>query len=841
MVFETTTIKLLPDQFEEFTDVGGTHAGTLCEKQSVGCGDFGGSFFKDPTVTGAKVCAWKTGVTDKNNNKVNGWFWKGVGQCGATTTPATFPATAQYCTSDTDCNASSTFNKCIDADKNNQPCYPDYLQNGSEYGLWSYGDTNKYQNFVGECPTTQDACTEFIDHADVDVLGNSVSYWFIKNNKLSEDNCAGQVSQKAGCALFDDTSVLTKLYNTAASYAESNKYAFDKNQSDLSALSKVKPVTTGSKDANVIIKVKRDRECAEWLQCASSNTVWDQVNSQWKKICNRFDRCNALPDSSGNDSQTNCGNFIKGQNLTYSNNILTTKLYVNRKVAWSNHDFDGYSILNLYPLEELEQFNFNTSSDPNNSEWHLAKPIKCGTGTNCDSKAVGQYFCKNNGADCGENNSGTCVSHSCLKDLNGGKDLVNKAPIKTCRAYPEKDSPFPKLKYNDPVYNGINQCATDNPSLDCDCAYTKALYGNNSITKYYSYTNSITGDTICSGGVSNGKACGADASSTASIDCQKNGGVCEARSKSDKFLGWPGVCVERDFSRTLNGDSNNHPCLTWLPLDQLQGVQDINNQYESAGLIDKIPDNTSYCIGSETYKTIGNVGTCDPNNGTDLSCYNPACESTAKTICDKFGYDVITPNNTENPDKPFCGGDNPYSGSCHRDAPHKNWCNVQCKPKPNSQKWLQPQDSILGGTSPTPACQVMVKIDKLNDRLFTNNFWKGDPIAIGHNYSKSSPNLPFARVFPDSNDYFNKSLLQLLYCKLADGTFGFPNAQGGCNIGTPTGGPDGQINMTYGDWPFNLTNSTAQCNSNLDCVTENNCKFAFTTVPPPTGQVCNYS
>ena len=54
----------------------------MSERRGRLCGVFFQSrqfIFKDPAVTGTKICTYKTVTLD--NAKVEGWFWNGVGTC----------------------------------------------------------------------------------------------------------------------------------------------------------------------------------------------------------------------------------------------------------------------------------------------------------------------------------------------------------------------------------------------------------------------------------------------------------------------------------------------------------------------------------------------------------------------------------------------------------------------------------------------------------------------------------------------------------------------------------------------------------------------------------------
>lgn len=847
-IYETTTIKLLPDHLDDnWTDSSGAqHNSILCTNESVGCGDFGGSFFKDPTVTGAKVCKYAVNVSTTPNGEIqSGWFWQGAG---------------------TDYNT---------------PCYPDYVKDNNFHDLWSFGDTNKYGGFVGECPIAQDSCTEFIDHADKSVSAAGTSYFFLRNDKITNGggDCLGQVSPKAGCVSFDDTSVLRKDWNTEATNSSSEVYSSPDNTNYQQA-SKVPVVpVAGKNDANLILKVTRNRECAEWLQCANSSDVWDASISSRKKICLRFDRCNALPDASGNDSRSNCGNFIRGQSV-YSDQVFTPELYTNRGVTWDSHDFDGYSILGLYPLEELGQFNFNTTEDPNLDEWHLAKAIIHGNNnfTLNGVDAINPYACIANNMVCGKNDKGTCINHTCLVGADGShiasasSKTEVQAPAYSCRAYPEKDSPFPNFTYSGPLYKATHKCSVgaendDKTDQACDCDYSKAIFGDGSFSNYLSYndTSSQDGDQMCVGGPYSGKMCvGGDPKNQISeSDCTKSNGTCQLRTKKDKSLGWKGVCLERDKSRSLFEKEETHPCLTWLPLDQLQGVQDINNQYDTAGYT--IANNSRYCLAGKMYQKPTPFGTCH-NNQEGGQCDEQLCITTGEAYCKQFpgfelkkdflqtyGGDAASYTGTKDSaryyydfgdsptfgegtgdSKPHCGGPTVSGGNC--DGQVFDDCRWDCVPDyttlyPNIWSGF---DNVMSAASTAVGCQIGVNIDS-TDIVFTNHIWKnknplysldvknkGDVFfdnKLNFQYGSGPTNKQFAMINPVEK--FEGNLLNLMYCK-TDTNLWMPKSDSTCE--SPSTPVDPSLkNLTYGSWTAgqvqtcDLNQKSADCNTGQAC------------------------
>lgn len=580
--FVTTTIKNDPALYTK----------ALCQEEAVGCRAYssagGNVYFKDPEVTGKKICAYQTGVAI-NGQTSSGWFWKDTGVCSQNP--------RQYCTANADCGSGNTCRNI-----GTQPCYADYRQLNNNYGLWSYGDVGKYANFVGECPAQQSSCTEFVDHND-----NDRQYYFIKNQKVSSEDCAGGVSQKEGCALFDQTDNPNKFWSTAASYQASEQKNNDRVQP-------IDGTATRPADANIIIKVARDRMCGEWLQCRSSHRVWDEKNAKWKVICDDIGRCNRAPDRPEENNITNCASWLEGDH-DYAGQVLTQALYVQRPVGWRDMDYSGWAIPGLYPLEELDQVNVGSQTTP---VWRLAKRIACGD-TNCTSdSAQNDSSCKENDKACGARGVGVCLNGVCLQNPDGtSADPKKNSPADRCRAYPEKDSPFPNTTVIGGAiarFSGARLCNetpgfSSDPakSYACECDYTKVTYGDDVFVKYWNYqkpnsfdplavpnSNAKLPDGICQGGKNAGYACSDD--DICRMD-DKNPGVCAKKSRTSQFLGWHGFCLEDDISRRLNAEQSLHSCLTWFPVDTVIGSQDVNEQQKTAGYLP--PSDLGVAAGKE--------------------------------------------------------------------------------------------------------------------------------------------------------------------------------------------------------------------------------------------------
>lgn len=556
--FITTTIKNNP----------AFYAQSLCQSEAVGCEAFSNGsetkYFKDPVKSGQKICVFRTDVL-YNGNRVSGWFVKDPeGTCtNNSNIKCTASTAASACGSGNSCKVSDTlcYNNDFDATRN-------------LFEMWSYGSAD-YKNAVGECPEDKDMCTQFIDHGD-----NDKSYFLIKDDKINSGDCSGQVSRKYGCALFDEAENPRKYWDTMMSYGIS-----ESNGDKLIA-----PTSTPGNNANTIIKVVRDRICGEWLECGRTYSDFDEQTNKYKTVC-----IGSLLRCSSNGSSEGCLETGSG----YSNELLSQSKYQSRSTIWSQMDYSGLSILGSYPVEELEAFNFNTSSEIR--DIRIGKKISSGTNNNAtygnDSTA-----CKISGQACGTN--GWCVNNICITSPTG-KIITNKeeVPKQICRGYPEIDSPFPRTDrvQKHSFFSGAKICDQDQSyqnGYGCECDYRKVQYGD-SLTKYWSFNTAEINDDI-NGKPSDGKdfpgICISGTTTTApgvakqakglacvvDDDCGK-GGSCQALESSRTFLGWKGFCLENDSVRKINGEDDNGSCLTWYPVEGIPGNPDINNQHLEAG------------------------------------------------------------------------------------------------------------------------------------------------------------------------------------------------------------------------------------------------------------------
>ncbi|HBD05140.1 TPA: hypothetical protein DCZ32_01640, partial [Candidatus Uhrbacteria bacterium] len=414
---------------------------TLCEADALFCKEFtttadGNYYFKDPED---KSCEYKTDAVI-DGVKYNGWFRKG------TNSPCYF----------IDANNNGKYDRTGDSA---------YLIGGNFFGIWRNGDASgsapyAYDGWAGACAAQYDRCTEFADPQDTKngAQPEGEKYAFIKNDRISEadldpaQQCQGQVSQKGGCALFNDSAVPELKWNASASYikseradklygeapfslvnpvscvnagdgvvraADSKTYALCESRCkytsprpagtvgvfsnlpvnfDVSgtannvayggaciSASDCQPFEDGfgnamegqcvtsnsaavsaevlldvdagllSNDTNTVLKVNRDRTCAEWLTCSSSIMSFDSRTRKFKEVCDKIDLCNAYGEE-GQGAQ--CTSWVEGDAK-----ILDRFEYASRNVGWYGYEYSGMSIPNQIPVQFYDQVDINEGKE----------------------------------------------------------------------------------------------------------------------------------------------------------------------------------------------------------------------------------------------------------------------------------------------------------------------------------------------------------------------------------------------------------------------------------------------------------------------------------------------
>jgi len=578
-------------------------------------------YFKDPVTNGGLICEYKTEaftaihlpatlqaqphpITDLSAHaNSTGWVWKDTGICILEDAGLYM---GRACTADSDCNNHIGEGKCMF--KNQLPCYAENKFFGV-YGLWSFGNTEKYTGFVGLCPEEQSGCNEFVDwsstqenkkcsisgkkcNADSDcvtetdgycVVNTSNAYYLIDNTKLSEaqSKCNGQISRAEGCVLLDKTGNPNKFWHTTSSYEASRELN--------DAL--VAPVSLdGSNDANIIIKVTQDRVCGEWAYCDLKQEFEDEDSGEIKNRCYHLGVCNRA-----GAVDTVAGRVVKdcaepATDWDTKGETLSKDYYQDLMTSWDSWDFSGYSIFNTYQVPDLTARKIDGTYRlvyVNNEYSFLNK-----TSVNSCYDDGDPHEQKDDGDQCGpEGTWGYCYNGECLKGYSATNPTQSR--VLTCRAYAEEISPFRSSVLIDyergkpfqykTGFEGVNLCYSDNGNpVSCDydyyCSYRKLKTDSGDVYKRISKSESMSGNYICSSGPYKGMFCTDPETTT---QCGE-GGICSKINSFQVMNGWLGYCTERDERQRIYGSTSN-ACLTWLPLEYPPGIPNYWEQDPNAG------------------------------------------------------------------------------------------------------------------------------------------------------------------------------------------------------------------------------------------------------------------
>jgi hypothetical protein len=581
--------------------------GTLCRDDLVGCGEYKSgnnvTYFKDPAVTGGALCTYRAAT---NGSSDFGWFKNGVGQCSGNA--------AQLCKTSTDCGAGNVCNNV-----GNVPCYSNNLSRGGEHGIWSNESAN-YAGFVGQCEAQFNACTELLDVGDTSNLypkGQPYHVIFDNTVTAATGQCRGKVSQKEGCVLFDQTDNPSKIYNAKETYADSQRQhdAFVAPESQ-----------TGPFDSNLILKVNRDRTCAEWLACRSSIPQRDPGTGGPVNLCYQYAACE------GTTNGADCVNWVdRSKIVPGAENRLTEANYISRNTRWDGVEYSGYSLFDKHQINDLQYIAFNLSNYPslqtdygNNSYvvYTINDSVFATAGMSdkgCQQKLDWDI--------CGFEGGGRCYNKRCVypssglfrtsvdpHSEDGVRDALTTLDGGTCKAYPEEDSPYElgmvafrpgsQLGMNvkrledrnpnspsyqvkridiiqtNPAYEGTNFCQDG----ACSCEYNKVIYKSGN-TDYWPFGTSYPNG-VCSGGSFEGYPCDPKArlaSGSVADRCSSGGGTCMDITDVQMRIGLSGYCLEDDLSRPLNGKREKYACASWLPVRVSASGVDVYNTDVSAG------------------------------------------------------------------------------------------------------------------------------------------------------------------------------------------------------------------------------------------------------------------
>jgi hypothetical protein len=108
-------------------------------------------------------------------------------------------------------------------------------------------------------------------------------------------------------------------------------------------------------DANLIVKVKMDRDCAQWLGCSSSEVVSDPATNRTRNLCTNLALCDRGTQANGDPY---CASYVDRSSTSTEpvfarGQALTNDVYVNRPIGLGQKDYAGYAIPNAFLATDL--------------------------------------------------------------------------------------------------------------------------------------------------------------------------------------------------------------------------------------------------------------------------------------------------------------------------------------------------------------------------------------------------------------------------------------------------------------------------------------------------------
>ncbi len=349
---------------------------TLCREEAVSCGKFtasdGSYYFKDPAN---QVCGFRTNVSYEGR-KVSGWFRE-------SDSGSVFPCYDEFikdgsvygiyrnrdilydgwvgmCSAEHD--RCEEFVDPLDVSGNNpqgQPYY--YIDNTKLDKSSCEGQASLEQGCV---PMLQTSSTQRLYSAAASYIrsqdqagGNLVS---AVNCDISNPSlycrsrcahfvgfCSGGPDEGRACQENADCRAIGGMIPICAGEWVYGLGCMNDNDcnSSLGETCEPAPSDLQHNDSNVILSVRRDRDCAEWLECSASMPVYDEQQGIWIERCSSLATCT---------NQVQVGDsFSCAEFKEVPREVLTVDDYASRDITWNGLEYSGYSLVDAYPIEHL--------------------------------------------------------------------------------------------------------------------------------------------------------------------------------------------------------------------------------------------------------------------------------------------------------------------------------------------------------------------------------------------------------------------------------------------------------------------------------------------------------
>lgn len=114
---------------------------------------------------------------------------------------------------------------------------------------------------------------------------------------------------------------------------------------------------TSVNDANMVVKVRMDRDCAQWLGCSSGETVYDPATNRYREICTQTALCDKASAQGGSTSF--CANYVNRvgtstEPVLVAGGYFDAHAYTARPVGIGGRDYSGYAIPNAFQVSDAK-------------------------------------------------------------------------------------------------------------------------------------------------------------------------------------------------------------------------------------------------------------------------------------------------------------------------------------------------------------------------------------------------------------------------------------------------------------------------------------------------------
>lgn len=389
--------------------------------------------------------------------------------------------------------------------------------------------------------------------------------------------------------------------------------------------------------SNTILKVTRDRQCSAWLAPNSFTTEQNAPAGRQKQVTG-LGLCDQASSERG--GITTCASWLDPSEHEMYATVLTADNYAKRDVSFTGEEYAGMS-----QAERFLPYHFEPAII--NEKPTIIATINDSILFDSIDKApeptqVSAIGCSGqpDNTICGAQAKGICINDRCIYDIDGNQLSSDVNAQLACRGYPEETSPFSEKlaswysvekrvdprKVLDQNYNSANLCQDGN---ECTCSYKKTYYQNGTKKLYYSLDKApVVG--YCIGGVDHAGR------SKSGLICERNkqcrddmvdrtikpdhedfavpqDGICQRKeSQEEVYRGWEGFCLEEDRRFNIKDDNLRNLCQSWYPIDKGTGLNDINNQFETAGYVPPLDRGTYWCAMTTSF------GSANPNAEFDF-------------------------------------------------------------------------------------------------------------------------------------------------------------------------------------------------------------------------------